>query len=470
MCPLPGFGSALAAARQERGAKMRNTIAVFELDGGYQILNSRIVGLLGGGTADDEKDFDNSVNFEIHDIIENANKSILIICGSISRYSGTVDKGEEGDAGSDKDEEDKDPPVQITSETGVVIILNSNLNVLSIREYPDVKSFYSVYSDDDYFYVCGFASKPDEAGNNYGIVLQDRRLSMNPKAYITTQPWEYHKIKAINNGNDIAVSGTDGDEIGFTAFDVVGGNFVPIQTAGQDESWKFSTLQPLQANSKVPVTSDPNNQQGLILSAMTYAATGYEIEMYMFSNYQTLSNGYVVSNLPFSHPSVSVLEDAGTSAFSMGEIAWVGNITPVGVTGARPNYAFFLSVDMAFQRQPIHDLFEPSSQNPMSYFSLHKVHVLDDFRCAGFYNHDNNNRATFNVKPAGTPHGGCSTQNSLNMPTSISLSGQIDRLPVTEKNVEVKSHSWYEKQYNFCDTDCDDTPLNNAANNNCGNQ
>ena len=352
------------------------------------------------------------------------------------------------------------------------------MNVLSIREYPDAQTFYSVHSHKDYFYVCGIASNGGVTGSNSGIVLRDYIPTLanpnpNPTTYITTQPWEYHKIKAINNGNDIAVSGTDGNEIGFTAFDIAGRNFVPVQTVGQNESWKFSTSQPLQVNSKVPITNDPNNSQGLILSAMTYASTGHEIEMYMFNNYQTLSNGYTVSNLLFSNPNVYVLEDANTSInISPGErIAWVGNITPVGAIGAHLNYPFFISIDMAFQQQPTHVHFVPNSINPLCYFSLHKVHSWNgDFHCGGFYNYSNNNKTTFTVKPAQAIGDGCAIENTTTLKFNPNtLPTQIDPLPITGITISVNSHSWHQKQYNFCMTDCDDTPLNNSANNNCGN-
>ena len=110
ICPISPNGYTLAAARQERGVKVRNTIAVLKMDGNYLILNSRIVGLP-GGTASDE-DFDKSVNFEIHDIAENIISNCYVVCGSISYYSGTI--GEVGEDGAD----DKDPPVQIKPEVG----------------------------------------------------------------------------------------------------------------------------------------------------------------------------------------------------------------------------------------------------------------------------------------------------------------------------------------------------------------
>jgi len=477
-------GYILAAARQEQGAKTRNTVAVFKLDNTYDIRhpqtpllpNAQIIGI---PVSADEKGI---VNFEVHDIIENAIMgdegeviSYYVICGSMRRYA-VSDEGHECTC----EKKCECPPdrectcewkctcggglTPLTAEAGMVIVIDANLNVLSIREYPSAKTFYSVYAKDNYFYVCGKTPNTATAPSN-GIFLRDELFTMNPTAYITNQPWEYHKVKLNTNGTDLLVSGTDYNEIGFTAFDIAGGNFAPIANASR----KFPISQPLQINSKVVVTNDPNNPQGLILSAMV----GFEIHTYLFNTYLSPANTCVaITRLPYYPPSICVLEDVNTvqatPTYPNGRIAWVGNVK--NIPDARA--AFYISTTLSFTQQPKCIIFHPFPTHPATHYRLHKVHYNDTtFHCGGFYSHESSNKTTFVVAPEAVSNISCHTNEMpLDFPANLPLP-RIIVFPVTSMNVSVKPNPWFETRYNFCDTNCDDTPLNNNLNNNsCGNQ
>jgi len=462
LSPTSDGGYILAAAREEQnGAGFKNTIAVFKLDNAYNIQNSRIIGILGTGGS-----FDVGVDFEVHDVVENiyiSGESTVIsyvICGSISRSG--------------------------SSPVGMVAVVNAALNTRSIREYPDAEVFYSVYTDGNYFYVCG--STPQQEG----IVMRDYIQSMNPTttAYVTgtatlPKPWEYHKIKVNNNGNDLVVSGTDYNEMGFTAFTIAGGNFAPIVNpfTGMDVSWRHQLSQPilsqprqLQPNSKVVVANDPNNPQGLILSVMTQIqSTGeYEMHAYLCNNYVAalplLISAYRI-RLPLYnlYGSIVVLEDVTTSP--NGEIAWTGyEMIDPAIRGG-----FFLKTNLPFLPPPfIPPLvtpinFYPSAWGGNSYTRLYKVHYHNgDFHCGGYYyDPDNNDITTLVVAPQQAIVNGaaCNIETRQDSPISLPLP-TLTPLPITQMTVSVLSNPWHQRQYRFCSTDCDNTPL---VPNNCGN-
>jgi len=99
-----------------------------------------------------------------------------------------------------------------------------------------------------------------------------------------------------------------------------------------------------------------------------------------------------------------------------------------------------------------------------------------DFHCGGFYTHNNNDKTTFVVAPEQAANNGfpCAAHQTLNtFPTRIPpqwIPGFIPN-PIQQMRVRVQSNNWHQVQYNFCDTDCDNNPLNNNVGNpNCGNQ
>ena len=461
-------GYILAAARQERGANRRNTIAVFKLDAGYNIQNSRIIGLPAGGTGGG---FDVGVNFEVHDVIENFQVdddgnviSYYVICGSISRNG--------------------------SPDIGMVTVVDAGLNTQSIRDYPDAEVFYSVYADGNYYYVCGKTPKPE------GIVLRDNIFSMMPMAYITTQPWEYHKIKANNNGNDIVVSLTNGIEIGYTVFDISGGGFAPVVIATSNgpffASFSFSLPAPPQPGSKVVLTDYPNHPQGLILSAVlnTPSSVIYEIYTYLFTNYLNLSiqpplflpiirsdNGYRLQNT-FINGAPFFLEDVNTAPASPmypnGRIAWVGH-APNAAAPYRG--AFYIAMYPPFLPMPPSPIPSPiptyiffnSFTNPPQYSQLHKVHYNNgDFHCGGFYTHTNNNKTTFVTAPEQAINNTtCGGSTSL-YPFFSEIMG--NPFSVVQMTVSTISIQWRDTKYNFCDTDCDNANINAPDNADCGNR
>ena len=500
--PTSDGGFILAAARNGRNVRVRNTIAVFKLDAAYNIQHPQTLGThaqiitipnFAGGT----------VSFAVHDIVENVATGHYIICGSASSYSGAIGGGTgddheckcgadctcgHGDDGEDHECECGDECTcghggglhQIASERAIVVILDAGLNVQSIREYQTIRTFYSVYAENNYFYACG-KTIPTATGGSNGIVLQDNMFTVptSTMSYITQQPWEYHKLKLNTNGLHLVVSGTDYNEIGFTAFDIAGGNFAMVNTNRQDASWRFliDTSQfRLRTHSKVVVTNDPNHPTGLILSAQAqyqFAPSPVccnAILTYSFNDYQTQQQpppppiGHAIDNLLVSSD-YSFLEDVNTSP--NGEIAWVGNIiVNVGDTGA-----FYVSTNLPIQStlQTNYILFTTSLLRSISYFALHKVYFTNSgFHCGGFYNHDNNNKTTFVIEPMqAVANCGLLLQTSIN---NLLQFPQLVFLPVMQINVPVVPITWNETQYNFCNTDCDDTPLSLPANNNCGNQ
>lgn len=485
--PTSDGGYILAAARSDLGFKIRNTIAVFKLDQNYQIQNSRIIGVPMGV---DEKGI---VNFEIHDVVETMVEIVdddgdvieeirYVICGSMSRYT-------EGDAiGEDEEWNEEDPPIPMVAEAGMVLIIDANLQVQSFRRYLNVKTFYSVYADENHYYVCGKTPSTTTVAGN-GIILRDNLFTMNPTSYRTAQPWVYHKLKLNTNGTDLIVSGTDYNEIGFTAFTTAGGSFAPVNNTNPItmpinpyESWKFSipSLLPqiplyLVYHSKVVLTNDPNNPQGLILSAQAQSSPGVhgnEVLTFLFNNYQTQPTVYAIDNLPVASY-WSFLEDVSTSP--AGDIAWVGNIHihNVGHTSA-----FYLSTDLSFSNQADYILFYSRLVHPDQYFALHKVHFNQNdgrFHCGGFYNHDNRNKTTFvaSYPPFSStqPPVSYNCNEMMLAPEITQLQSPLPHsLPIIAIDVIGMNNPWYEKQYNFCDTDCDETPLNIPSNSNCGNQ
>jgi len=419
-------GYILAAARQEQGAKTRNTVAVFKLDNTYDIRhpqtlllpNAQIIGI---PVSADEKGI---VNFEVHYIIESDNNGgYYVICGSLSR------PGEQ--------------------QKGMVIVTDLGLNIQFIREYEQVETFYSVYAIDQYYYVCG--NMRDDAKR--GIVMRDEISNINPIAYVTNQSWTYHKIKAKAKGG-FSVSGTDKQNIGFTSFDISTlGTFSPTVNInnGQNQSYRF----PRPCNSKAVLTNYPGNAPGIILSA----SNGNTIYTYLFNNIQNISTGQT-PNAAFQiqHQNSIFLEDVNCSP---NKIVWTGNYTNTQV----PQTAFYASmikpagiISPPFPTTSV--LFVNFSQR----YSLHKVHFNKDFgqefHCGGFYQHHNGDRTTFVVAPEQVPFedGNCGKREYKNA-NDISRS-QLQHLPVNMMLLNGVNKTWKAAGYDYWTTDCDDGILN----------
>jgi len=92
-----------------------------------------------------------------------------------------------------------------------------------------------------------------------------------------------------------------------------------------------------------------------------------------------------------------------------------------------------------------------------------------DFHCGGFYSHTNNDKTTFVVAPEQAIHTGCGITDYVTVAQGTNPTPTP--FPLIQINAFVNFNPWHQIQYNFCITDCDDTPLNNNINNpNCGNQ
>jgi len=426
--PTSDGGYILAAARQELGAGLKNTIAVLKLDAAYQTQMTRIIGLPGG------EDFNREVDFEVHDVIETINNGFYVICGSIRHIT---DEG-------------------VLVECGMVTIIDMGLNVQSIREYPEVETFYSVYSEDNHYYVCG------KTKNEEGTVLQDDIFGLNPIVWITHDKWIYHKIRIKTKPlYTFIVSCTDGREIGYTAFDFSGGNLVPVNTTGIDESWKIA--QPLYPNSKAIITNYPGNALGLILSA----SDGNNIYTYLFDQYQPTSMPMLFT--AFSIPCSGIIEDINCSP---NKLAWVGNY-PMQT-------AFYLSLTMSVPGIMMPGFlgnisvpfinFNPHPPMDMAYYSLHKVHYNKNFdlkfHAGGFYHYGrNNNRTTFVVAPEQAIEY-CGDV-KIEYTTEFTPPLPLIPLPLIMKDTPVNDIERTDREINFCPTECDDEFGEN--NQSCGN-
>ena len=472
LSPTSDGGFILAAAREEQSVGLRNTIAVFKLFPNYQIQNSRIIGFPGGTGGG----FDVNVNFEVHDVIENfavdaagnVFSRYYVICGSMTQPGSTMN-------------------------TGMVAIVDVGLGILDIREYPSAEVFYSVYTAGNYYYVCG-KTPATAAGVSNGIVLRDEITQPTaplPVAYITQQPWEYHKVKVNNNGNDLVVSGTDYNNVGFTAFDILGGNFAPIvinPITGQIASQQFSLPVPtspyrLYSNSKVVVTdnpTNPTNPTGLILAFVQAEPVpgGFfnaEILTYVFANYnQPQPDVYVLwafttINEPTFLGDVNTVPAIGTNP---ARIAWVANAD----FGNSNPFGMYLAADLPFSPTTPQTVtfieFNPLLWGAGSYSQLHKVHYQNgDFHCGGFYfDQNNNNKTTLVVSPeqvfvAANPF--CSNVwQGQQDPWQYTLLLTTSFLPLRQIPVSMQSNTGIDVPGSFCHTDCDNSPL---VPNNCGN-
>jgi hypothetical protein len=471
LSPTSKGGYILAAAREERGVGLRNTIEVLELDQNYQILNTMTIGIIGG--AGDVDGFDKNVNFEVHDVIENVNVpdngegfSSYVICGSMSR-NGSPDRG-------------------------MVAIVDAGLKTQSIRDYPTAEVFYSVYAESNYFYVCGKTSL-FATGSNNGIVLRDDMFAMNPTAYFTSQLWEYHKIKLSTNGNDLIVSGTNWTNVGFTVFSIAGGNFAQaVNPNGQIISWSFPIQRPspyqLHSNSKVVVANDPNNLRGLVLSFVQAEPVvvnffSAEIVAYAINDYNPWSaqppqaNVYILWAFTTIFVPIS-LEDVNSAPrnskrYPNGGFAWVLN-ADFG-QGSITDRGMYFVTDLSF---PLSTTWIATSWTAFSSYSrLHKVHYNpndDHFHCGGYYYHPNNNDiTTLVVSPEQllTAPAVCYVEQGQQPASNLGYVVQPpSNSPQTiQMTIKVNSYPWHEVQYNFCDVDCDNSKLPTNPTPNCGN-
>jgi len=437
----------LAAARhgQVQGVPStnKNTIAVFRLDNAYNILDSRVIGFPGGMDG-----FHPDVDFEIHCIVESVNPmGNYIICGSIRRDNVAV-------------------------KSGLVVVTDAGLNPLSIREYPDVLNFYSVYAQENYYYVCG------RRHDGSGIVLRDDVTAFAPMAmaYVTYDQWDYQKIRVVTNPGTgvIKVSGTGFSGIapspymGYSIFNAKAADFSPVVNPTPPlppnpiASWKF---QPSGhgIGSKVVIANHPGGSagNGVVLSV----SNGDTIYTYLFFQQPEISAAFKI-------PISGVLEDVECAGEPGPQIAWVGNTD----TNIIPRQAYYLHMDippffipppsplLPFPSVPVAAVyFSPSFAAANAYYSLHKVYFHKNgdlqFHAGGYYNDSDNNRTTFVVTPDFAQE--CVDKQAGPQTTDIALPS-LQSLDLIEMHFPVNELPRFSKRYIFCEMDC--------YKSNCGNK
>jgi hypothetical protein len=356
----------LAAAKQEPNSQFKNAIAVFRLDNNYAIWGSKVIGrrLVG-------EEFDPNVNFEIHCIVQTFNPAEhYVICGSVKRAP--------------------------TAQTeGFIVVLDAGLNPQPMRNYPDVRNFYSVYAQDGYFYACG------QMQNGRGVVLQDQVANLFPNALVwaTTpeqQRWDYQKIRVMTNpgSGQIKVSGQgfrNPDiplEIGYTIFNVGANGFSPAPNPVAPSSWRWQ-LPVNVINSKAVIANHPggNGGQGVVESV----SDANYIYTYMFP--QQPSPGFAFR----IRCTGGILEDVECAGTPVSQIAWVGNFPQ------RTAYYLHTNLNSSFPIPPAtFTYFYPFPKMDNAYYSLHKLYFNRnqlEFHCGGYYKHNDGNKATFVVTP-----------------------------------------------------------------------
>ena len=444
-----------AAARQNLNSPFKNTIAVFRMDNTYTIQDSRIIGLPMAGSEDK---FDPNVDFDIHCIVESANPTgYYIICGSIRRGDGT-------------------------GTTGIVVVLDAGLNTvpsaMGLREYPDVSHFYSVYAQDNYYYVCG------RKHDGRGIVLRDNVTNYVPMAmaYITLQQWDYQKIRIrdIPGSGEIRVSGTgysdDGvaTEMGYTAFDIRAGNFSILTNTWGPASWKWVPIGH-SIGSKVMISNHPGGSGGLGLIVSVSNANG--IYTYLFFSHPALNSAFHIPCPRGVLEDVECAPDNGNGP----RIAWVGNTMP---SDDMPQQrAYFLRVNLPHPlpnpnpfpgAMATFTYFQPFPTTNNAFYSLHKVYFErtfsgnGEFHAGGYYKHSNNNKTTFAVTPE-LIYNNCVTRNNVHATAiNIPVGFRLQSLVLLNDRVNVNELGTLSKKYHFCPVDCDNNDLHGDGDE-CGN-
>jgi len=156
---------AIAKCEQQQEGRPKNTIEVFvqnqkdNADAGQTAArSSEEVSIIGIQNPDDDE-FYKEVDFEVHGVVQSCNpEDHYIICGSISRFS-------------------------TDAVVGMVAILNSQLELVSLRRYPEVSVFYDVYAQDGFYFVCGQMNQVSIL-NRPAIVLRDNIFSPSTYANI----------------------------------------------------------------------------------------------------------------------------------------------------------------------------------------------------------------------------------------------------------------------------------------------
>jgi hypothetical protein len=441
----------IAAPRNERFQDgsyngQKNTIVVFKVtNADYTIIPNPTTDCLGdvsviGMTTATGNDFRRDVEFEVHCVVESCNpERVYVLCGSLTM--------------------DGNPPV------GMVAILDANLQLQSLREYPDVRIFYSVYAQDDYYFVCGqMQNNPTHRGT--GIVLQDAIATPTPPANIrafntdvNSHPnWAFHKIAVRNQpcSFEFSVSGVGGTavipQIGWAVFDITA-----VGISFSNAAYAFTPTNMLNSRVSIanyPAYSPPSATQGVLLST----SDGNNIYTYAINDNQ---NGVVDGIFGMTWQGTLTDMDYGED-----RVAWVGN--GMGLLPPPQRTADYFSTHIPY---PFYQGFAPPStpciyfipfnQPPTAYYALHKLHFKDGiFHAGGYYQgiDDNGdyNRAAFAVTPEHVwGSNQCNQRGIVNFhsytttqqPTTVTL-GRTRNIGGTDIHANTRV-------YRFCTMDCD---------------
>jgi len=182
--PLADGKWIIAAAKSEKNDAQarKNTIVLWRADN-PDVINDRAEEICTIGMARGPGDeFYESVEFEVHGITElQSLVKLYILCGSISL--------------------DED-----TYPVGMVAILDAQLKLVSLRYYREVRTFYSVYAQGSFYFVCG---QMQPLYNNAAIVLRDNiaapEIAPNIMGFYTPNGlgWAFHKITAKKDADQV---------------------------------------------------------------------------------------------------------------------------------------------------------------------------------------------------------------------------------------------------------------------------
>jgi hypothetical protein len=171
----------IATARSENKdvEARKNTIALFRTDNQNAASDSATEVCVIGMARGPENEFYEDVDFEVHGITEaRTSVPIYILCGSIS--------------------------IGNMLPVGMVAILDAKLNLVSLRRYQEVKTFYDVYANDACHFVCGQLQM--QLGST-ALVLRDSigapEIAPNIMGFYTSNrpDWAFHKIAAKEGKN-----------------------------------------------------------------------------------------------------------------------------------------------------------------------------------------------------------------------------------------------------------------------------
>ena len=432
-------------------AARKNTIAVFKVENAdYSIVNSSPsacsdeVAVIGVKIPGTEK-FDENVDFVVHGVVQSCNPDTnYIICGSISMFP--------NDTG-----------------VGMVAILNSQLELVSLRQYPEVRIFYDVYAQDGFYFVCGQMN----IYNRTPIVLRDSIASLISAPNITAFSainyayWNFHKIAVRKDPKypscafEFSVSGAEdinsmfAPQIGWATFQISLGN---LTFANAAYSWRITH----NINSRVTITNYPYSStlgtpQGILLAA----SSGTEIYTYAFNN-----NTQQIMNGGYRMPWQGILTDIECGEMEDATLGY--KVAYVGNRGAAAAPASYIRTEVPYPYPSTtlpslaqHYYFAPFNAPSNAYYSLYKVHYYagdKQFHAGGFYNGTDEtgrqNRSTFAVTPEKVTADNQCTQRNTIKPANINTV-QIDPIPMARVYIEgVKINDILTHRYRFCTMNC----------------